>query len=578
MFKFVRVMAGIDPSFDKHLKGVKEVFIKAFPFNSEYLLKIDAYTQGIYPPETECIVLAAVDGKDNVCGFTLTFFFAKIKVVYLDYIASDPGRASRGIGGALYETAKDDAIKRGAKHFFLDALPDEVGPNMDESLVKDNKKRMGFYERLGARPIIGTSYEHTITPANLGDPNCLLYDNLGNPSPLSKRILKSTISSILYSKCGLNADKEPLSSLLESVTDDPVKIRSPKYPTEILRHKIKFSQAIDLVETGTSNNINHSPFKGYYERPARVVAITKALENIPLNRHEIVDFGIKAILEIHDERMVNFLIESKTRVAPNQIIYPEIFPIRHSDRLPKNWAMRAGYFCIDTSTPITNTVYDAAMNAANAAMTAAKVLKEQNKKLVYVAGRPPGHHAEKRVFGGFCYFNNAALAAHQLSKGGKRVAVLDVDHHHGNGTQDIFYDRADVLTISIHGNPEFSYPFYAGFEDEKGTAAGLGYNRNYPLPEGTDDAIYIKTLHKALAKIVEFKPDYLVVSLGVDIMQGDPTGAFLLTAKGMQKIGEAIGQLQVPTVTIQEGGYHIKNIRHGVRGYIIGLESTLIRA
>lgn len=570
-------MAGIDPNFDKHLDGIKDVFNKAFPFNPEYLLKIEAYTRGVYPPETECILLAAIDGKDHVCGFTLTFFFAKIKVMYLDYIASDPGRASRGVGGALYETAKDDAIKRGAKHFFLDSLPDQAGANVEQSLLKDNKKRMAFYERLGARPIIGTLYEHTITPANLGDPNCLLYDNLGNSAPLSKRILKSTISSILYAKCGLSADKEPLSGLLESVTDDPIQIRSPKYPVAILRHKIEFSQPIEIVETGADNNINHSPFKGYYERPARVIAITKALENIPLNKHKIIDFGIQAILEIHDKRMVNFLIESKTRVAPKQIIYPEIFPIRYSDRLPKNWAMRAGYFCIDTSTPITNTVFDAAINAANAAMTAAKIIKEDHKKLVYVAGRPPGHHAEKKVFGGFCYFNNAALAAHQLSKGSKRVVVLDVDHHHGNGTQDIFYERSDVLTISIHGNPEYSYPFYAGFEDERGVGEGLGFNRNYPLPAGTDDAVYLKTLSKALAKISEFKPDYLVVSLGVDIMQGDPTGAFLVSAKGMQKIGEAIGQLQLPTLTIQEGGYHIRNIKHGVRGYIIGLATTLLR-
>lgn len=577
MFKFVRVIAGMDPSFDKHLLGVRAIFDKAFPFNSEYFSKIEAYTRGESPAQAEPILLAAVDGKDNVCGFTLTFFFPKLSLAYLDYIASDAQKSLRGVGGALYETAKDDAAKRGAKHFFLDSLPDEAGANVHHSLLKDNKKRMAFYERLGARPIIGTNYEHTVTPANLGDPNYLLYDNLGNAAPLSKKLLRAAISSIMFAKCKLSADKEPLSSLLASVCDDPVKIRAPKYPSPILSHKIAFNQPIELVETGSGNDINHSPFKGYYERPARVVAITKALENIPVNKHKVIDFGLKPILEIHDKRMVNFLIESKTKVAPKQIIYPEIFPIRHNDRLPKNWAMRAGYFCIDTSTPITNTVYDAAIQAANSAMTGAKVLKEDNKKLVYVAGRPPGHHAEKRVFGGFCYFNNAAIAAHQLTKGGKRVVVLDVDHHHGNGTQDIFYDRANVLTVSIHGHPEFSYPFYAGFEDEKGEGEGLGYNRNYPLPAGTDDAVYLKTLAKALQKISDFKADYLVVSLGVDIMQGDPTGAFLITAQGMQKIGAAIGQLQLPTLIIQEGGYHIRNIKQGVRGFIIGLASSLLR-
>ena len=503
-------------------------------------------------------------------GFTVTFYFSDLKAAYLDYIASDPDRSSRGIGAALYEAMRNDVKKRGARRLFFDSLPDEPGPNLvDPTLLPNNKKRMAFYERLGARPILGTQYEHLVTPANLGDPNYLMHDGLGQTTPLSRAKLKAVIARIMLAKCSLAPDQEPLKTLLASVKDDPVQIRAPRYPAPSPGPLPKLRHSIDLIETGTANDISHSPFKGYYERPARVAAIAKALDDLPIIRHEIQDFGLKPILEIHDKRMVNFLKESQTKVPAGQIVYPEIFPIRYPDRLPQNWPMRAGYFCIDTSTPITSNVFAAATRSANAALTAAKLVGSGKSEMAYVAGRPPGHHAERKVFGGFCYFNNAALAANALSRKG-RVAVLDVDHHHGNGTQDIFYSRRDVLTVSIHGHPEFSYPFYAGFEDEKGEGDGAGFNVNFPLHPGVDDAAYLTALDKALKVIRKFAPDYLVVSLGVDIMRGDPTGAFYVSAEGMRNIGRAIGSLRLPSVIIQEGGYHLQNLRRGVRGFLVG--------
>ncbi|MCB1667074.1 MAG: histone deacetylase family protein [Porticoccaceae bacterium] len=569
MLKMVRVMVGLDAQYERHLEGLKAVFSKAFPFNAPYKDKIEAFARGEHPQGGECIILAATGARDEVLGFTVSFYFSDLKAAYLDYIASDPEKASRGIGAALYEAMRDDLKKRGATRLFLDSLPDEPSPNVDASLLPNNKKRMAFYERLGARPILGTQYERVITSANLGDPNLLLHDGLGQTAPLSRTKLKAVVARIMLAKCNLAPDQEPLKTLLASIKDDPVLIRPPRYPAPSPGPLPKLKHAIDLIETGVANDISHSPFKGYYERPARVAAIAKALNDLPITRHEIEDFGLKPILEIHDKRMVNFLKESQTKVPDGQIVYPEIFPIRYADRLPQNWPMRAGYFCIDTSTPITNTVFAAATRSANAALTAAKLVASGKSKMTYVAGRPPGHHAESKVFGGFCYFNNAALAANSLSRKG-RVAVLDVDHHHGNGTQDIFYSRKDVLTVSIHGHPESSYPFYAGFEDERGEGEGKGFNVNIPLRPGVDDAAYLTALDRALRVIKKFSPDYLVVSLGVDIMRGDPTGAFYVSSEGMRNIGRAIGALHLPSVIIQEGGYHLQNLRRGVRGFLVG--------
>ncbi|MCA8888669.1 MAG: histone deacetylase family protein, partial [Parvularculaceae bacterium] len=176
-------------------------------------------------------------------------------------------------------------------------------------------------------------------------------------------------------------------------------------------------------------------------------------------------------------------------------------------------------------------------------------------------------------FGGFCYFNNAAIAAHFLASRGK-VAMLDIDHHHGNGAQDIFYERADVLTASIHGHPISCYPFYAGFADETGVGAGKGFNHNFPLHPGVDDAGYLTVLKSALKQVRAFKPRYLIICLGLDIMKGDPTGDMFITVDGMRAIGAEIGGLGMPTLVIQEGGYNLSNLRRGVRAFISGLASA----
>jgi len=204
-------------------------------------------------------------------------------------------------------------------------------------------------------------------------------------------------------------------------------------------------------------------------------------------------------------------------------------------------------------------------------LTAATLLLE-GFRLAYALVRPPGHHAERRTFGGFCYFNNAAIAAHFLTDFG-RVAILDIDYHHGNGQQVIFYQRSDVLTVSLHGHPRFAYPCFSGFEDEIGEGEGKGFNLNLPLAEQLTSDHYRLTLARAIKQIERFKPDYLVVCVGFDTAKGDPTGSWSLNAADFTLIGEQIGRVKLPTLLVQEGGYRTRSIGVNSRSFFSGIWS-----
>jgi acetoin utilization deacetylase AcuC-like enzyme len=251
-----------------------------------------------------------------------------------------------------------------------------------------------------------------------------------------------------------------------------------------------------------------------------------------------------------------------------------VFPVRRPDRKPLELAVRAGYYCIDTFTPLDQGAYRAARAAVDVALSGAQEVLE-GRPVAYAICRPPGHHAGRRVFGGFCYFNNAAVAPQRLSQEGK-TAILDIDFHHGNGTQDIFWNRADVLTVSIHGHPNFAYPYFSGFADEVGEGFGRGTNRNFPLPENAGHDRYLQTLDRALELVERFKPLVLVVSLGYDTMSGDPTGSFGLKVQSMETIGRRMASLGRPLLVIQEGGYSLRNLRRGSVAFFRGVTRELL--
>lgn len=302
-----------------------------------------------------------------------------------------------------------------------------------------------------------------------------------------------------------------------------------------------------------------------YEMPRRadlVLARVKAVELGPVVAPQ--SFDIACVRRVHAPDFVEFLEGAW-----------EAWKAEHGDydALPLNWLApgmrrkipdhidgKLGYYSFDAGTPITAGTWRAITAAANVALTGAKLVAE-GERGVFALCRPPGHHAGRAYYGGYSFFNNAAIAAQALrERGATRVSVLDVDYHHGNGTQDIFYARDDVLFVSLHADPQQEYPYFLGYADETGEGAGEGCNANYPLPFGTDWDRYAETLDHALARIRAFGTEALVVSLGVDTYKGDPISRFLLDSPDYLDIGRRLADLGLPTLVVMEGGYAVDAI------------------
>jgi acetoin utilization deacetylase AcuC-like enzyme/GNAT superfamily N-acetyltransferase len=517
------------------------------------------------------ILFVMDDTHGNVKGFALLMHAPDLNFCYLDYISASKKEVGQGVGGALYERVRQEALALGCIGIFMECLPDDPALSRDAQIRKQNIARLRFYERYGARPIINTAYETPLKPGD-DNPPYLVFDDLGQNKPLSRKNAREIVRAILERKYGDLCPKAYIEMVVNSFQDDPVQLRPPKYIKEPAR---EVSQNIPddmriLLLVNDKHGIHHIRERGYVESPVRIDSILKEIRKTDyFQQTEAKVFPEKHIREIHDSNYLDYFKTVCKKLPEGKSIYPYVFPIRNAARPPKELAVRAGYYCIDTFTPLNANAYLAAKGAVDCALTASERIVA-GRKLAYALVRPPGHHAESKVFGGFCYFCTAAIAANYLSRVGK-VAILDVDYHHGNGQQDIFYHRADVLTVSIHGHPSFAYPYFSGFEEEIGEGEGEGFNINYPLPEKVDGSRYRKTLAKALKAIREFDPKFLVVSLGLDPAKGDPTGTWSLTAKDFEQNGVMIGQLRLPTLVVQEGGYNTRNLGINARRFFTGL-------
>lgn len=314
-------------------------------------------------------------------------------------------------------------------------------------------------------------------------------------------------------------------------------------------------------------------FQRAEERPERAEQLLAGGRAAGLTFEQPVPRGLTQIAAVHHPAYLRFLETIHARWAQIEGAAPEVIPNLHLDRTlggyPSAPTGQAAYHMADGGCPIGPKTWEAACWSAWSAVAAADAVLG-GARSAYALSRPPGHHAYADLAGGFCFLNNSAIAAQMLRGAHDRVAILDVDVHHGNGTQGIFYGRADVLTISLHADPETYYPYMCGYSHERGQGSGLGYNRNLPLARTTQDAGYLDALDDAIATLSAFAPSGLVVALGLDAYVDDPLAGMRLTTGGFAAIGRRIARLGLPTVIVQEGGYLCDDLGRNLTAFLEG--------
>lgn len=313
------------------------------------------------------------------------------------------------------------------------------------------------------------------------------------------------------------------------------------------------------------------------ERPERA---DRLMAGLKAGGHELVEAeraGAGPILAVHSPDYVRFLEaaaqEWATLAGASDEVIGNIHPVRRGGTYPASIVGRAGWHMQDMACGIGPHTFEAAESAVDVAITAAKLVID-GERAAYALCRPPGHHAYRDMAGGHCFLNNAAIVAQHLLNWRDRVAVLDVDIHHGNGTQAIFYDRPDVLTVSVHSDPARFYPFFWGYAHERGEGAGEGANLNIPLPVGSGDAVYADAVAEGARMVDAFAPGALVVALGLDASADDPFGGGKVTAAGFRAVGAAVARLGLPTVFVQEGGYVSDSLGPNLTAALAGFEAT----
>jgi len=573
MFRIRRIYDDTLPVNQAAIAQVQEILKTQFPLlDKKEVRQLPDKLRNPMKHGFRAVLLLAEDNQRQVKGFALLFHESSLRFCYLDYISTTTRMTGRGIGGALYERVRQEASALDTVGVFFECLPDDPALCLDTEICRQNRTRLKFYERYGAFPIVGTAYETPVRPGD-DNPPLLVYDPAGYSKPLGKRHTRRIVKAILERKYGDLCPASYIQNVVHSFRDDPVRVREPRYIREQVplpvQDKITADRKIVLVISDI-HEIHHVQERGYVEAPVRIGAILKGIESTGLFQMQKAGrFSEAHIRAVHHSGFVEYLRRVCRNIESGQSVYPYVFPLRNQTRPPTDLPIRAGYYCMDTFTPIHRDAYKTAKRAVDCALTGARALLEGHQ-LAYALVRPPGHHAEKAAFGGFCYFNSNAVAAHYLSSHG-RVAILDIDYHHGNGQEDIFYDRADVLTQSIHGHPKFAFPYFTGFRDSRGIGYGEKYNVNYPLPEKVDGDVYRLVLEKALKRIQRFKPAFLILALGLDTSQGDPTGSWSLKASDFEKNGRLIGALKLPVLVVQEGGYNTRKLGKNARAFFTGL-------
>lgn len=324
--------------------------------------------------------------------------------------------------------------------------------------------------------------------------------------------------------------------------------------------------------------ISGGQFVTPFERPSRVEYILSELKDRGMADISAPDpLDMAPVRSIHDAGFLEFLAtcwDEWVAEGYRGEILPLGFPARRMQtRRPNQIDGKVSYYCLATETAITKGSWRAAQASCSVAQTAQRLVAS-GARAAFALCRPPGHHAAIDMYGGYCFLNNAAITAQMfLDQGAKRVAILDVDFHHGNGTQDIFYGRDDVLFCSLHGAPEEAFPYFLGYKDETGQGKGEGFTVNYPMAPGTAFDHWGQALDDAIARILAYGPDAVVVSLGVDTFKEDPISFFKLDSPDFLTMGARIAKLGLPTLFVMEGGYAIDAIGVNTVNVLDGFEN-----
>jgi acetoin utilization deacetylase AcuC-like enzyme len=288
-------------------------------------------------------------------------------------------------------------------------------------------------------------------------------------------------------------------------------------------------------------------------------------------------FGQGPRLAVHSVDYLRFLEaaaqEWRTLADASDEVLGNVHPVRRAGTMPASIVGRAGWYMQDMACGIGPETWTAVASATDVAVTAAELVAG-GERAAYALCRPPGHHAYRDIAGGHCFLNNTAIAAQHLRSRHARVAILDIDIHHGNGTQAIFYDRADVLTVSVHADPSVFYPYFWGYPHERGERAGEGCNLNLPIPRGAPDEVFLAAIREAVGTVAAFAPGVLVVALGLDASADDPFGGAQVTGAGFRSAGEIVARIGLPTVFVQEGGYLSPTLGPNLAAVLGGFEAA----
>lgn len=321
-----------------------------------------------------------------------------------------------------------------------------------------------------------------------------------------------------------------------------------------------------------------------FDWPARIDKVLHALRDRGQHEFRLTrDAGLAPIARVHKGDYLDFLQSAWNNWPKDrgvEMALPQFWPPSSAPsstvrgRFSPSVVAQLGWFAGDAIAPLMAGTWAAAYESAQVALTAQQAIAAGARAALALC-RPPGHHAGAARLAGYCYLNNAAIAVQAfIDSGLQRVAVLDIDYHHGNGTQEIFYERADVLVCSVHADPLHDYPYFVGHADEGGAGAGEGFNFNIPLPPGSDWCIWREAMEVCCERVAAFAPQAIVVSLGVDTHRDDPSGSFTLESSNFGDVGQRLAELGLPTLFVLEGGYALEVLGANVAQVISGFEGN----